>query len=91
MKELRYTSRFKKDLKRILNQPQKLKALQNVLDMLKKEIPLPEKYREHTLQGEYAGCVECHIEGDFLLIWFDEKSNTIALFRLGSHSELFKK
>lgn len=91
MKELRYTSRFKKDLKRILNQPKKLKALQNVLDMLKKEIPLPDKYREHTLQGEYAGCVECHIEGDFLLIWFDEKTNTIALFRLGSHSELFKK
>ena len=91
MKELRYTSRFKKDLKRILNQPKKLQALQKVLDMLKNEIPLPEKYREHTLQGEYAGCVECHIEGDFLLIWFDEKSNTFALFRLGSHSELFKK
>lgn len=91
MKELRYTSRFKKDLKRILNQPKKLQALQKVLDMLKNEIPLPEKYREHTLQGEYAGCVECHIEGDFLLIWFDEKSNILALFRLGSHSELFKK
>ena len=91
MKELRYTGRFKKDLKRILNQPKKLQALQKVLDILKNEIPLPEKYREHTLQGEYAGCVECHIEGDFLLIWFDEKSNTLALFRLGSHSELFKK
>lgn len=31
MKELKYTSRFKKDLKRILNQPQKLKALQEVI------------------------------------------------------------
>ena len=91
MKELRYTSRFKKDLKRILNKPEKLKALQEVLDMLKNEIPLPKKYREHVLQGEYVGCMECHIEGDFLLIWFDEKSNTLALFRLGSHSELFKK
>lgn len=91
MRELRYTGRFKKDLKRILNQPKKLKALQKVLDMLKNEIPLPEKYREHILHGEYAGCVECHIEGDFLLIWFDEKFNTLALFRLGSHSELFKE
>lgn len=34
--------------------------------------------------------MECHIEGDFLLIWFDEENNIIALFRLGSHSELFK-
>lgn len=91
MKELRYTGQFKKDLKRILNQPKKLKALNEVLDMLKNDIPLPEKYRQHPLQGNYAGCFECHIEGDFLLIWYDEISNTIALFRLGSHSELFKK
>lgn len=91
MKELRYTSQFKKDLKRFLNQPKKLKALNYVLDLLKKEKPLPEKYRLHTLQGNYSGCLECHIEGDFLLIWFDEENDTIALFRLGSHSELFKK
>ncbi len=47
MKELRYTGQFKKDLKRYLNQPKKLKALNDVLDMLKKEVPLPEKYRPH--------------------------------------------
>lgn len=90
MKELRYTRQFKKDLKRFLNQPKKLQALQEVLDMLKQEIPLPEKYRLHSLQGTYTGCLECHIEGDYLLIWFDEDTDTLALFRLGSHSELFK-
>ena len=91
MKELRYTSQFKKDLKRFLNQPKKLKALTEVLEMLRNETPLPERYRQHTLQGNYAGCLECHIDGDFLLVWYDEVNNTIALFRLGSHSELFKK
>ncbi len=91
MKELRYTSQFKKDLKRFLNQPKKLAALRDVLDMLKKEIALPRQFREHALKGDYAGCIECHIEGDFLLIWYDEANNVIALFRLGSHSELFKK
>lgn len=90
MKELRYTRQFKKDLKRFLNQPKKLEELKNVLDMLRNEITLPEKYRLHTLKGEYLGCLECHIEGDFLLIWYDEESDTLALFRLGSHSELFK-
>lgn len=68
MKELRFTSQFKKDLKRFLNQPKKLKTLKDVLDMLKNEIPLPAKYRRHELKGDYAGCLECHIEGDFLLI-----------------------
>ena len=91
MIELRYTGQFKKDLKRILNQPQNLKALNEVLRMLKNEIKLPERYRLHELIGEYKGCFECHIEGDFLLIWFNEETDTIALLRLGSHSELFKK
>ncbi|MDE7473143.1 MAG: type II toxin-antitoxin system YafQ family toxin [Muribaculaceae bacterium] len=91
MKELRYTGQFKKDLKRYINQPRKLKALTEVLDLLRNEITLPDKYRTHSLQGNYAGCLECHIEGDFLLIWYDEDTDTIALFRLGSHSELFKK
>lgn len=43
MKELRYTSQFKKDLKRFLNQPKKLEALNEVLGMLQHEIPLPKK------------------------------------------------
>ena len=90
MKELRYTRQFKKDLKRYINQPKKLRVLNAVLDMLRNEIALPEKYRLHTLKGEYSGCMECHIEGDFLLIWYDEESSTLALLRLGSHSELFK-
>lgn len=90
MKELRYTRQFKKDLKRFLNQPKKLEELKIVLDMLRNETPLPEKYRQHPLKGEYSGCLECHIEGDFLLIWYDEESDTLALFRLGSHSELFR-
>ena len=90
MKELRYTRQFKKDLNRYLNQPKKLEELKTVLNLLRNEIPLPEKYRQHILKGEYSGCLECHIEGGYLLIWFDEGSDTIALFRLGSHSELFK-
>ena len=50
MKELRYTSQFKKDLKKFLNQPKKLKALQEVIDKLKNEEPLEEKYRLHPLR-----------------------------------------
>ena len=42
------------------------------------------------LTGNYEGYMECHIEGDFLLIWFDHETDQIDLVRLGSHSELFK-
>lgn len=91
MKELRYTRQFKKDLKRFLGNPEKLNKLNLILDMLRNEKPLPKEYRMHPLKGEYTGCSECHIEGDFLLIWYDEENDTLALFRLGSHSELFRK
>lgn len=89
MKELRFTRQYKKDLKRYLNQPKKLEALNKVLDMLRNETALPESYKPHKLTGDYKGCMECHIEGDYLLIWIDENTDTISLFRLGSHSELF--
>ena len=62
-----------------------------VFRMLENEEPLPPELKPHFLQGEYKGCMECHIESDFLLIWFDEDSGIIELVRLGTYSELFKK
>ncbi|MBD5421039.1 MAG: type II toxin-antitoxin system YafQ family toxin, partial [Bacteroides sp.] len=55
------------------------------------EQEIPKNFKPHMLTGDYAGCMECHIQGDFLLIWLDEQTNDIDLVRLGSHSELFGK
>jgi mRNA interferase YafQ len=90
MKKLQPTTQYRKDLKRIKNNPKKLAALKEVLTMLRKELPIPADYQPHELQGQYKGCLECHIQGDFLLIWFDPNSDLIELVRLGSHSQLFK-
>lgn len=91
MKILHPTTQYKKDLKRIRNNPKRAAALQEFLFMLEHEIPIPEKYTPHLLVGNYGGCMECHIGSDFLLIWFDYQTDQIDLVRLGSHSELFKK
>ena len=91
MKRLFASTQYKKDYKRFRNNPQKVAALKVVLDMLSNEQPIPSEYLPHQLQGKYKGCIECHVQGDFLLIWFDPKSNIIELVRLGSHSELFGK
>ena len=90
MKKLQPTTQFRKDYKRFKNNPKKVEALKEVLKMLEKEEPIPAEYYPHMLQGEYKGCMECHIQGDFLLIWIDEEKDIIELVRLGSHSELFK-
>lgn len=90
MKEIKSGNQFKKDLKKFANQPKKLMALYHFIDnYLRKEEIIPPKYRAHMLHGDYAGHMECHIEGDFLLIWIDETTKVVKLIRIGSHSELF--
>ena len=52
--------------------------------------PLPEKNRDHQLSGDYAGCRECHITPDWLLIYeVDGDELILYLTRTGSHSDLF--
>ena len=89
MKTIEFTSQFKKDFKRYRNNRTKVEKLLEVFRMLEQEIELPEKYRLHKLIGNYKGCWECHVDGDFLLIWIDETTDIIKAVRLGSHSELF--
>ena len=48
-----------------------------VFRMLENEIELPPEYKAHKLIGNYKGCLECHVEGDFLLIWIDENTGII--------------
>ena len=88
MKKLRPTTQYKKDLKRIRNHPGKAAALLKVLIFLENELSVPAEYKPHMLTGDYAGCMECHIEDDYLLIWID--GDVIDLLRIGSHSELFR-
>ena len=87
MKQIIPTTQYKKDLKRYANQRKKMKALLDILRCLANEEPIPENCRPHLLTGQYKGCVECHIGGDFLLKWIEDA--IISLVRLGSHSELF--
>lgn len=89
MKKLKPSTKFKKDYKRIRNNLKKVTKLFEVLRMLENETPIPPEYCPHMLTGNFKGHMECHIEGDFLLIWFDPNTDEIDLVRLGSHSDLF--
>lgn len=91
MKRLFPSTQYKKDYKRYRNNAHKKAALKDFLRILENEQPIPPKYNPHMLVGNYQGCMECHIEEDFLLIWIDEVNDIIELVRLGAHSELFGK
>lgn len=89
MKQLKASSQYKKDYKRFRKNPKKVEALNKILKKLANEEAIPEKHKPHLLTGDYKGYMECHIESDYLLIWFDPNTDQIDLVRLGSHSELF--
>lgn len=89
MKRIFPSTQYKKDYKRYRNNPLKMKALAEIIDLLANEQPIPAQYKPHMLYGDYKGCMECHVQGDFLLVWLDEARDVIELVRLGSHSELF--
>ena len=90
MKIIERTTQFKKDIKKYVTSKDKMQKLYDVIVMLENEQTLPQKIRPHKLHGSYAGCMECHIENDLLLIWVDKSTNVIRLLRFGTHSELFK-
>lgn len=90
MLKIRYSSRFKKDYKAIVKRDYDVKLLEEVLNILVQEKPLPQKYLDHPLSGNYGGHRECHITPDWLLIYKIEKDIlTLSLTRTGTHSDLF--
>jgi mRNA interferase YafQ len=88
---LKVVSQFKTDLKKYRHNDVVLDEFERVVEFLRKQDKLPEKYLDHSLAGQYKGMRECHLKPDTLLIYFiDKELNVLYLERIGSHSELFK-
>jgi mRNA interferase YafQ len=71
-----------------------MEALKDVmLHLIADRGPLPPERKDHTLEGgKWKGDRECHISGDFLLIYryVPAKNPTKILFvRTGTHPQLF--
>ena len=92
MLKLHKTSRFKKDLKRVLKRKLPVQLLDEVILTLREQKPLDPKYCDHSLIGNLAGFRECHILPDWLLIYKVNKSQLIlTASRTGTHSDLIEK
>lgn len=90
MLNIRYSAKFKKDYKTIIKRGYNPILLQKVLEILCTQQPLPPKYKDHSLTGDYSSHRECHITPDWLLIYKIEADTlTLILTRTGTHSDLF--
>ena len=90
MYKLVYSSRFKKDVHLALKRGKDMDKLLTVINLLVAGKPLPVRYKDHPLAGNYSGFRDCHIETDWILIYRIEHSLLqLILTRTGTHSDLF--
>jgi len=87
-----YTKAFRKDWERLSHFGRyDLRGLkQAILLLIANDAPLGPEWLDHPLKGNFADHRECHIGGDFLLIYRLD-GNLVVFVRAGTHSELFEE
>lgn len=92
MYNLNITPQFHRDANKCKRSGKRMELLWEAVRILVREGTLPESYRPHRLHDEFAGCWECHIEDDWLLVWRQNDFKlTLLLTNTGSHKYLFGK
>ena len=88
--EVKFTSRFKKDYKLLQKRGFDMSKLLDVIDLLREDIELPPQYKDHPLKGNFVGHRDCHIEPDWVLIYFkNESALVLSMTRTGTHGDVF--
>ncbi len=88
---IRKTTRYKKSLKKMLKRGKDIKKISAVVRMLAMGETLPPQYRDHALSGDLEGLRDCHIENDWVLLYFYTTSGelVLTLSETGTHADLF--
>lgn len=82
MREVKWTSRFKKKYKLAVKRGLDISILMNVVKKLQNDIPLEPKYKDHNLTGELKYFRECHLTPDWLLVYFKSEDDDKGIKKL---------
>ena len=88
-----YTRAFRTDWQRLTHSGRyDMRRLKEAtLLLIAAAAPLRPEWLDHALKGEWSDHRECHIGGDFLLIYrLSEADSHIVFVRAGTHAELFQ-
>jgi mRNA interferase YafQ len=92
MRTIKRAGQFKRDYRRVKAAPRYRDVdarLATITGLLARDEPLPERYQDHPLSGDWQGYRDCHVWPDLLLVYEKPDPQTLRLVRLGSHSEIF--
>ncbi|MCD8105229.1 MAG: type II toxin-antitoxin system YafQ family toxin [Lachnospiraceae bacterium] len=90
MIDVRYSTKFKKDMKTCQKRGYDMALIKAAISTLRVPAPLPDKNRDHALTGNYIGFHECHLLPDWLLV-YQYNEQELYLYRTGTHADLFGK
>lgn len=96
MIKVNQSSRFKKDFALMIRRgkdPEKFKVivnllLENINIGNSHNTLLPPEYHLHKIHGKFNGRWECHIEPDWLLVFYLD-DEILKFERTGTHSDIF--
>jgi len=85
------STRFKKNYQTMEKRGYDMSKIDEVIETLLEEKPLPVERLDHALTGNWNGYRECHVTPDWLLIYrIDGVDLLLYLTRTGTHSDLFE-
>jgi mRNA interferase YafQ len=88
MLDFAFTNQFKKDLKLMEKRHRNMDKIYDIIARIIWAEPLPERCREHTLHGDLEGLSDCHIEGDWIMLYHITEEK-VVFHSTGTHSDLF--
>lgn len=89
MRQAAYSGQFKRDVKQARKRGRDMGKLQALLTLLIEGDPLPARYADHALRGNWNTFRDAHIEPDWLLIYKID-GDTVRFERTGRHTDLFE-
>lgn len=84
----RRSGAFRRDVRKAEKRGKDLAKLRTILALLVAGSPLPDRYKDHPLKGDWSGFRDAHIEPDWLLI-YRIQGEELQLARTGTHADLF--
>jgi len=85
-----YPKTFRKQYKLMKKRGMAIDKLLEVMKMIIDEKTLPPERNNHPIHGKWEGAFDCHIQGDWVLIYeIDPAAHTVTFHRTGTHSDLF--
>jgi mRNA interferase YafQ len=89
--KIKQTTQFKKDIKRLKSRGKNFDRFKKILEKITMRTKLPPRACDHPLKGLWVGFRDCHIDGDWIVIYkVDDKNLTVTFARTGTHQDLFR-